>query len=223
MLCEYPEAILKNRFGFSGTPINLIQFNYSRVITTNTLPNLVQAAEKEVAEKEQDVKATTPAPARREIMHPFADLRAEMDRLFDRFSSGFPSLSMGRDLFDWDPFRISGGTFSVTAPHVDVSETDKGYEISAELPGMDEKDINVEVKDDVLTVSGEKKEESEKEAKDYHVSERRFGSFRRSFRLPSGVNQDKLSADFKKGVLKIALPKSAESQKKSRKIDVKAK
>jgi HSP20 family protein len=179
--------------------------------------------EKKVEVKKQEAKAAPPAPARREISYPLSDLRAEVDRLFDRFSSGFPSLSMGRDLFDWDPFHTSGGTFSVTAPHVDVSETDKGYEISAELPGLDEKDINVEVKDDVLTISGEKKEESEKEEKDYHVSERRFGSFRRSFRLPSGVNQDKLSADFKKGVLKIAMPKSADSQKKSRKIDVKAK
>lgn len=180
-------------------------------------------AKKKSEVKKQEVKTAAPAPARREISHPLSDLRAEMDRLFDRFSSGFPSLSMGRDLFDWDPFRTSGGTFSVTAPHVDVSETDKGYEISAELPGMTEKDINVEVKDDVLTLSGEKKEESEKEEKDYHVSERRFGSFRRSFRLPSGVNQDKLSADFKNGVLKVVLPKSAKSHKKSRKVDVKAK
>lgn len=178
---------------------------------------------KKVDVKKKEVQAAAPAPARREMSQPLSDLRAEMDRLFDRFSSGFPSLSMGRDLFDWDPFRTSGGAFSVSAPHVDVSETEKGYEISAELAGMDEKDINVEVKDDVLTLSGEKKEESEKEEKDYHVSERRFGSFRRSFRLPSSVNQDKLSADFKKGVLKIVLPKSAESQKKSRKIDVKAK
>jgi HSP20 family protein len=152
-----------------------------------------------------------------------ADLQSEMDRLFDRFSRGFPSLSMGRDLFDWGPFRVLGGALDITAPHVDVSETDKSYEISAELPGMNEKDVNVELKDDVLTLSGEKKEESEKEEKDYHVSERRFGSFRRSFRLPSGVDQSKVSADFKNGVLKIAMPKSTTAQKKSRKIDVKTK
>jgi HSP20 family protein len=152
-----------------------------------------------------------------------ADLQSEMDRLFDRFSRGFPSLSMGRNLFDWEPFRTSGGAPGITAPHVDVSETDKNYEISAELPGLHEKDIKVELKDDVLTLSGEKKEESEKEEKDYHVSERRFGSFRRSFRLPSGVNQDKVSADFRNGVLKIAMPKSATAINKSRKIDVKSK
>jgi len=178
---------------------------------------------KKAAVKKQAVRAATPAPARREGSYPLADLQSEIDRLFDRFSRGFPSLSMGRDLFDWDPFRGSGGTFSVTSPHVDVSETDKSYEISAELPGLDEKDIKVELKDDVLTLSGEKKEESEKEEKDYHVSERRFGSFRRSFRLPSGVDQDNVSADFKNGVLKIAMPKSATAQKKSRRIDVKTK
>jgi HSP20 family protein len=88
---------------------------------------------------------------------------------------------------------------------------------------LGEKNINIELKDDVLTLSGEKKEESEKEEKDYHVSERRFGSFRRSFRLPSGADQEKISADFKNGVLKIAMPKSATAQKKGRKIDVKTK
>jgi HSP20 family protein len=178
---------------------------------------------KKIVEKKKEVKAAAPAPARREISHPMADLQSEMDRLFDRFSRGFPSLSMGRDLFDWDPFRASGGALGITAPHVDVSETDKSYEISAELPGLDEKNVNIELKDDVLTLTGEKKEESEKEEKDYHVSERRFGSFRRSFRLPSGADQEKISADFKNGVLKIAMPKSATAQKKGRKIDVKTK
>lgn len=182
-----------------------------------------QPVKRKVAVKKQGAKAATPARARREISHPMADLQSEMDRLFDRFSRGFPSLSMGRDLFDWDPFHASGGALGITAPHVDVLETDKSYEISAELPGLEEKDINVELKDDVLTLSGEKKEESEKEEKDYHVSERRFGSFRRSFRLPSGAVQDKISADFKNGVLKIAMTKSSAAQKKGRKIDVKAK
>jgi HSP20 family protein len=146
-----------------------------------------------------------------------------MDRLLDRFSGGFPSLSSRGSLFDWEPFRGASGSLGIAAPHVDVSETDKSYEISAELPGMTDKDINVELKDDVLTLSGEKKEESEKEEKNYHVSERRFGSFRRSFRLPPGVDQSKVSADFRNGVLKIAMPKSPAAQNKSRKIDVKAK
>lgn len=178
---------------------------------------------KKDVKKKPEVKATAPAPARREISHPFADLRVEMDRLLERFSTGFPSLSVGRDLIDWEPFRASFGSLGLAAPQVDVSETDKSYEISAELPGMAEKDINVELKDDVLTLSGEKKEESEKEEKDYHVSERRYGSFRRSFQLPSFVDQNKVSADFKNGVLKIAIPKSAAAEKKSRKIDVKTK
>jgi HSP20 family protein len=178
---------------------------------------------KKGGDQKKQVTAAPPSPARREVSHPLAELQDEMNRVFDRFSRGFPSLSFGRDLFDWDPFRTSGKPLGIAAPHVDVSETDKAYQISAELPGLDEKDINVELKDDVLTLSGEKKEEEEKEEKDFHVSERRFGSFRRSFRLPSGVDQSKISADFKKGVLTIAMPKTAEAQQKSRNIDIKAK
>lgn len=178
---------------------------------------------KKVDEKKQEVKVVTSAPTRKEVSHPLMNLRAEMDRLFNQFSRGFPSFPMGRDIFDWDPFRTSTGALGITAPHVDVSETDKGYEISAELPGLEQKDVNVELKDDVLTLSGQKKEEREEEEKDYYVSERRFGSFQRSFRLPASVDQSGISADFKNGVLKIALPKTAGALKKSRKIDVKTK
>ena len=146
-----------------------------------------------------------------------------MDRLFDNFSMRFPSFSRGRDLFDWEPFRRSGREFSIAAPHVDVSESDKSYEVVAELPGMEQKDIEVELKDDVLTLSGQKKEEREEKEKDRILSERRFGSFRRSFQLRSDVDQNKSSATFKNGVLTITLPKTAEAQKKSRKIEIKGK
>ena len=173
--------------------------------------------------KTEEATTATPAPIRRDVGHPLMNLRTEMDRLFDRFSVGFPSFSTGRDLFDWEPFRRSGDEFGIAAPHVDVSESDNGYEVVADLPGMDEKDINVELKDDVLILSGEKKEERQEKEKDYHVSERRFGSFRRSFQLRSQVDQNKTSATFKNGVLTITLPKTAEAQKKSRKIDIKTK
>jgi HSP20 family protein len=121
---------------------------------------------------------------------------------------------------DWSPFQELRGWTAAEAPHVDLSESDKGYEIVAELPGMTEDDIQVELKDDILTLSGEKKEEREETKKDYYLSERRFGSFRRSFRIPAEVDQKRISADFKKSVLTIALPKSSKALKPSRKIGI---
>ena len=107
-------------------------------------------------------------------------------------------------------------------PAVDIAETDKAYEITAELPGMDEKNIEVKFADGVLTIKGEKKEEKEEKKKDYYLSERSYGSFQRSFQVPDGVDTDKIEATFKKGVLTVTLPKSAEAQKAAKKIDVKA-
>ena len=110
------------------------------------------------AKKKEEAKATAPVPVKREERHPLTDLRDEMDRLFDSFFHRFPTFPMGRDLFDWDPFPSLGRGLAVRAPVVDVTETEKGYEVVAEMPGMEEKDVNVELKDDVLTVSGEKTE-----------------------------------------------------------------
>ena len=98
------------------------------------------------------------------------------------------------------------------APAVDVSEKDKEFEIMAELPGLDEKDVEVKLANGNLTIKGEKKEEKEEREKDYYLSERRYGSFVRSFPLPEGVNADKIEASFAKGVLTVKLPKTAEAQ-----------
>ena len=107
-------------------------------------------------------------------------------------------------------------------PAVDVSETDKAYEITAELPGMDEKNVEVKLANDVLTIKGEKQDEKEEKRKDYYMRERSFGSFQRSFQVPDGVDADKIEANFKKGVLTVTLPKSTEAQKAEKKIAVKA-
>jgi len=107
-------------------------------------------------------------------------------------------------------------------PAVDVSETDKAYEITAELPGMDEKNVEVKVANGVLSIKGEKQEEKEEKKKDYYKRERNFGSFERSFQVPDGVDTDRIEASFKKGVLLVTLPKSAEAQKAEKKIAVKA-
>ncbi len=161
-------------------------------------------------------KAAEPAFAG-EVWRPFESLRKEVDRLFEDFGGGF-----------WDrPFRSFAGLEQdlakrMAAPAVDVTETDKAYEITAELPGLDEKNVEVNLADGGLTIKGEKKEEKEETKKDYYVCERHYGSFERYFGLPDGVDADKIEATFKNGVLKVTLPKTAEAQKPAKKIEVKA-
>ena len=93
-------------------------------------------------------------------------------------------------------------------PTVDISETENGYEIRAELPGVSEDDVNVSVTDNVLTVKGEKRQEEETEGKNYHRVERRYGSFQRSFTLPRHIEIDAIKAEFKDGVLTLGIPKA---------------
>jgi HSP20 family protein len=139
--------------------------------------------------------------------------------LFDRFGSGFgfPSLRL---MFDVEPAWRS--SFSFSAPAIDMSEDEKAYKISAELPGLDAKDVDVSVSGDMLVLKGEKRQEKKEKDKNYHYSERSYGSFQRAFQLPASVDRDKLAADFSKGVLTITLPKTAEAQKPTKKIEVKS-
>ncbi|MCC6779072.1 MAG: Hsp20/alpha crystallin family protein [Hyphomicrobiales bacterium] len=150
--------------------------------------------------------------------HPFESLRREVDRLFQDFQLG--PRSFGRGLFDTEPFWRGELSFG-KAPAVDVVDKEKGYEITAELPGLDESNVDVKFSDGVLTIKGEKKEEKEEKKKDYYVSERRYGSFERSFRVPDGVDADKIEASFKNGVLTVTLPKTPEAQKTEKKIAIK--
>jgi HSP20 family protein len=152
----------------------------------------------------------------------FESLRRQIDRLFHDFERGFEVWRpFGRSMFDLAPAWPTEITWG-TVPAVDVAEKDKEYEVTAELPGIDEKNVEVKVFNGVLTIKGEKKEEKEERKKDYRFSERRFGSFQRSFRVPEDVDTDKIAATFKNGVLTVSLPKSAEAQKKEKKIAVKA-
>ena len=160
-------------------------------------------------------KTTQPATAA-QAWQPIETLRTEIDRLFDNFGRGFWS-SPFRSLADFEPRWPSTAQFAV-----DVAESDKAYEITAELPGMDEKNIEVQVVNGGLTIKGEKKDEKEEKKKDYYVTERRYGSFERYFRMPDGVDTDKIEANFQKGVLTVTLPKKAEAQQPAKKIDVKA-
>ncbi len=152
-----------------------------------------------------------------EIRRPFEALKNEIDRLFEEFGSDF----WRRPFRPLAAFERSWPKFTA-APAVDVAETDKSYEIAAELPGIDEKNIEVSLANGGIKIKGEKKEETEEKKKDYYVSERRYGSFERYFTLPEGVDANKIEASFKNGVLKVTLPKTSEAQKAAKKIEVKA-
>jgi HSP20 family protein len=147
--------------------------------------------------------------------HPFETLRRQVDRLFDEFP-------FRRSIAEFEPFErfVSG---AVSAPPVDFVEKEKEYELTAELPGLDEKNIEIKLSNSLLTISGEKKEEKEEKKEGYYFSERRYGSFKRAFRVPEGVDTDKIEASFDKGVLKIRLPKTPEAQKAEKKIEISAK
>ena len=161
-----------------------------------------------------------PATAKSEAWMPLANLRREIDRLFDDFhplSWRFP-FDAAKDIeIAWP--KATGWQ---VAPAMDLVEKDGEYEISAELPGLDDKNIDVKVSNGTLTIKGEKSEEKEEKEKDYYLSERRYGSFQRSFRIPEGVDADKIEANLTKGVLTVKLPKSAEAKKEEKKITVKA-
>jgi len=162
-----------------------------------------------------EVKKSVPA-RRPDLWQSFHD---EMDRLFDRFSGGFGMPTLRR-FFDAAPSWTYESSFSFPAPAVDVTEDDKAFKVTAELPGLEEKDIDVTVSGDMLTIKGEKSYEKDEKDKDRHVSERAYGAFQRSFTLPEGVERDKIAADLAKGVLTVTLPKTAQAQKQH-KIEVK--
>ena len=105
---------------------------------------------------------------------------------------------------------------------VDIVEKDKAYELTADVPGFDEKNIEIKVVNGSLSIKGERKSEKEEKQKDYYLSEREFGSFERSFPLPEGVDRDKIEASVKQGVLTVTLPKTVEACTPAKTIEVKA-
>ena len=173
---------------------------------------------KETAPAKPESAVTLPEPFGR-LFEPLASARRDIDRFFESLAPGFPRV------MDFDPFRQLGSAvefgYGDMVPHVEVSEEEKSYEISAELPGVNEKDVSVSLQEHVLTLSGEKKSEREEEKKGYLMSERRYGSFRRSFRVPDDVDENKITAKFDKGVMSISLPKAATAKPKGRQIPVK--
>ena len=123
---------------------------------------------------------------------------------------------------DVEPFRRLQSALALTMPAVDVVERAREYKITAELPGMDRKDIDLTVSDDVLTIKGEKRSVEKKQSKSVHLSERRYGAFERSFRMPDGASSEGIDASFRQGVLTITLPKTNDPRSRERKIAVRA-
>lgn len=143
----------------------------------------------------------------RDIWEPFDSLRREMERMFEDFS---------HDL-GWRSPMISD---RVLAPRIDVSETDSELKVEADLPGVDEKDVEVVLEDGRLILRGEKKREKEEKEQDYYLHERSYGSFARSIPLPFEADPDQVKATFSKGVLTVTVPKPPEIKAKQKKIEI---
>ena len=163
-------------------------------------------------------RSSVPSTSQSDEVSPFLNLHREMTRLFDdvfnRIEGGVPSL------FGRGPSWSSGSWLSGSWPSLEVDGSDKEVRVSAELPGMDEKDVEVLVDDGVLTIRGERK--SETEDKDRQFSERYYGRFERSIALPYEVEENKAEASFRNGVLTVTLPKSAKAQDKAKRIAINA-
>ena len=144
---------------------------------------------------------------RKEIANPFLNLQQEMNSIFNRFSENFLS-----------PFKEDAWS---TYPKVNIKESKTKIEVSAELPGLDKKDIEINITDNVLTLRGEKRLENEMQEDNYYRMERSYGSFNRTVTLPSEVIADKTDAKYKNGVLTISVPKKPESEQKAKKIEIK--
>lgn len=133
---------------------------------------------------------------------PFAEMRAEMDRVFDSF--------LGRGFFG-PPILSHPAAPAILTPDIDVRENDKEIVFEAELPGIDENDITVTLRNGILSLKGEKKSEREDKKDTYHLVERSYGEFERSFRLPDTIDENQVKASFEKGVLRVVVPKRPEA------------
>lgn len=150
-------------------------------------------------------------PIRREPEDARSIAQRDVDRFFDEFFRGF----------DMMPARTFGESWEAFSPQIDVVEDEDAIRVSAELPGMDQDEIDVSLSRGTLTIQGEKREETEEEGKNYYRMERSYGTFRRSIRLPSTIDETAAEAKYDKGVLTITLPKKEETQS-GRRIPIKS-
>jgi HSP20 family protein len=146
--------------------------------------------------------------------YPLGALQRRMNRMLDDFFGDFGDLPLG-------PLHGIGRGSEGFIPRMDVAETDKEITLNMELAGIDEKDVNITLQDDVLTIRGEKKIERDEKNQRYSLTERSYGTFSRSLSLPTEIQQDNIQASFKKGVLTVRLPKAAVPEAKATKIEIK--
>ncbi|HAJ25701.1 MAG TPA: molecular chaperone [Syntrophus sp. (in: bacteria)] len=150
-------------------------------------------------------------PVRREEGNSVYSLQQEMNSLFDDFFRGFDML----------PAQGMAGRFGAFSPSIDIKENEKEITVKAELPGLDEKDVEVHMADNTLTIKGEKKKETEDKGQNYYHLERSYGSFQRVIPLHVAINEKQVDATFKNGILTINLPKKDEAMAKGKKIAIK--
>ncbi len=176
---------------------------------------MAETATKLDVKTEKTAPPLAPATSATWEWEPIESLRRQVDRLFEDFGQGRLWRPFGSMFDTMLPWAEEAGT---KAPAVDLVEKENAYEIIAEMPGMEPGNVEVTISNGVLTLKGEKKEEKEEKRKNYFMSERRFGSFRRSFQLPDGIDEEKIGAEFKNGVLTVMLPKAPEAVKPEKKI-----
>lgn len=149
--------------------------------------------------------------------HPLFPLHHEIDRLFTDAFRGFSDFpfGLGRELATLAPSTW-------LQPTMDIAATEKEYTVTLELPGVDEKEIHLEITADTLKIEGEKKQEKEEKEKNYYRVERSYGSFLRTLSLPDDADRDAIQATFKQGVMKISIPRKTPPKPESKKIEIKA-
>ena len=173
--------------------------------------------------KEEEIAHTVPikhgqntTPPAEGYFGPIQQMHHDIDRLFERFFR--ESAPWGNE---WPSLPIWEGD-SMLKPRVDLSGAEKEYMLTVEIPGVDEKDVSVDVSGGILTIRGEKKQEKEDREADYYRIERRYGSFQRVLSLPDDVDQENIKAGFKNGVLTITMPRKAVAKSEVRRIQIKS-
>lgn len=162
------------------------------------------------------VQQTGLEKSQRSLSGPLGQLHQEMDQLFDNFFEGF----------GWSPSRKEGLfpsslTDGLLKPTVDIGASEKEYEISIEVPGVEQDDIKLEILNNTLTLCGEKKQEIEEKEKEYYRMERSYGSFQRVLAIPEDADEDEINAVFKNGVLKITMPRKQLQHSRTKRIEIK--
>lgn len=178
---------------------------------------MVEAAVKRQVRSSRSTVSRLDAPKE---ARPLDHLRSEVDRLLTDFLRGYWHVPFKTSVVDVEPYWRGEVSFGAT-PAVDIVEKDDGYKLTAELPGVEQRNVDIKFKDGSLTIKGRKEADQDDEKLDHFLSERRYGEFHRSFRVPDEINADRIAASFKDGVLTVTLPKTAEARKKQKKIAVK--